>query len=136
MVKNNEKSTPAVKAAIVDIQWILNNLPSFSAVQAEQQQNLAALQNWAQNVNAQIAQQTVAEEKQKMILQGQNEFAQRQQAVQQNYAQKIQAIDDEVTKMIADTAKELGYDMVFAKTTLVYGGTDITAQVAAKIKRA
>lgn len=136
MIKNGEKSTPAVKAAIVDIQWILNNLPSFRAAQTEQQQNVAALQNWVNGVNAQIAQQTIAEEKQKMTLQGQNEFAQRQQVVQQNYAKKLQAIDAEVTKMIADTAQELGYDMVFAKTTLVYGGTDITAQVAAKIAKA
>jgi len=126
------KQQTNIKAAIVDIPWILKQLPSFVSAQAEQQKNVMALQEWVNSANAEINAQKDAA-KQALSAQFQQELAKRQQIAQQAYAQKLQQIDAEVSKMIADTASEQGFDFVFAKTTLVFGGTDISDKVAQKI---
>lgn len=127
------KQQTNIKAAIVDIPWILKQLPSFVSAQAEQQKNVMSLQEWVNSANAEINAQKDAAKQQALSAQFQQELAKRQQIAQQAYAQKLQQIDAEVSKMIADTASEQGFDFVFAKTTLVFGGTDISDKVAQKI---
>ena len=125
-----------IKAAIVDIPWILKQLPSFVSAQEEQQKKVMALQQWVNSANAEInAVKDVAKQR-ALSAQFQQELEQRQQAIQQIYTQKLQKIDAEVSKIIADTALEQGYDFVFAKTTLIFGGTDISEKVAQKITMA
>lgn len=134
---NSAKSSVdlATLCAVVDVPWVLAQMPSFIAARTEQQQNMQQLQQDVNNINAEIARALTQNEKQALSEKYKGAVAQRQSEIQRAYAQKLQDVDKEITKLISDTAKEQGYKFVFAKTTLIFGGTDITPAIAEKLKK-
>ena len=51
-----------------------------------------------------------------------------------DYAAKLKAIDESISAQIAAKAKADGYDVVLSKGIVLYGGKDITDEVAKIIK--
>lgn len=136
--KSNTSSTSALnnaKIAIVDVQALVNQTPSVLALRAEQQQNASIIQNWVNGVNNQLNQIADQNTRNATAQQYQIELNKRQQALQNQYALKIQAIDTELSGLVSKVANEKKLDYVFAKGTVVFGGTDITADVAKLIKK-
>ena len=115
---------------VVDIQWLVSHIKEVQILRQEHQANLAALQQWVKTANAEIAAQSVSEDKNSLAQKYQQELSQKQQVMQQNHLQKVQAVDANLSKLIADVAKQEKLDYVFAKGTLVFGGQDITQKVA------
>ena len=119
---------------VVDIQWLVSHIKEVQILRQEHQANLAALQQWVKAANAEIAAQSVSEDKNSLAQKYQQELSQKQQVMQQNHLQKVQAVDANLSKLIADVAKQEKkqekLDYVFAKGTLVFGGQDITQKVA------
>ena len=115
---------------VVDIQWLVSHIKEVQILRQEHQANLAALQQWVKAANAEIAAQSVSEDKNSLAQKYQQELSQKQQAMQQNHLQKVQVVDANLSKLIADVAKKENLDYVFAKGTLVFGGQDITQKVA------
>lgn len=62
------------------------------------------------------------------------EFAQKRDAVAQQYAARLQEVDDSIKQTIADEAKRQGYKVVLVKEVAVYGGHDITEDVKKVVK--
>ena len=135
MEKKNTKSATKSPAQIpsfgvVDVQWLVDHIKEVQILRQEHQANLAALQQWVKAANAEIAAQNMPEDKNSLSQKYQLELNQKQQAMQQNHLQKVQAVDANLSKLIADVAKKENLDYVFAKGTLVFGGLDITQKVA------
>lgn len=128
-------SLSGAKIAIVDVQALVNQTPSVWALRSEQQQNASIIQNWVNGVNNQLNQIADQNTRQATAQQYQIELNKRQQMLQNEYALKIQAIDAELSKLVSDVATEKKLDYVFAKGTVVFGGTDITSDVAELIKK-
>lgn len=123
------------KIAIVDVQALVSQTPSVIALRAEQQNNAAIIQNWVAGVNNQLSQIADANQRAATAQQYQIELNKREQLLQSQYAQKVQAIDAELSKLVSDVATEKKLDYVFAKGMVVFGGTDITADVASRLKK-
>lgn len=123
------------KIAVVDIQALVSQTPSVLALRQERQNQIAGLQQWVNGANAEINQQTDQNAKAALFQKYQLEFNQRQQMLQTEYVQKVQSIDAELSKLIADVAKKEKLDYVFAKGIVVFGGTDITSKVAEMLKK-
>ena len=123
------------KIGIVDVQFLINNTPSVLALRQEQQKNTAELQEWVNKANAEIAKLAKKEEKDNLAQKYRLELTQRQQMLQLEYNQKVQGIDVELTKLIADVAKKEHFDYVFAKGIVVYGAEDLTQKVADALKK-
>ena len=135
MDKKNTKSATKSPAQIpsfgvVDVQWLVSHIKEVQILRQEHQANLVALQQWVKAANAEIAAQNMPEDKNSLTQKYQLELNQKQQAMQQNHLQKVQAVDANLSKLIADVAKQEKLDYVFAKGTLVFGGQDITQKVA------
>ena len=135
MDKKNTKSATKSPAQIpsfgvVDVQWLVSHIKEVQILRQEHQANLAALQQWVKAANAEIAAQSVSEDKNSLAQKYQQELSQKQQVMQQNHLQKVQVVDANLSKLIADVAKQEKLDYVFAKGTLVFGGQDITQKVA------
>ena len=151
MEKKNTKSATKSPAQIpsfgvVDVQWLVSHIKEVQILRQEHQANLVALQQWVKAANAEIAAQNMPEDKNSLTQKYQLELNQKQQAMQQNHLQKVQvvdanlskliadvevqAVDANLSKLIADVAKKENLDYVFAKGTLVFGGQDITQKVA------
>ena len=133
MTTNTKSNQP--KIGIVDIPFLVNHTPSVAVLRQEQAQKAQALHQWVNAANAQIAQEQNQENKKALAQKYQLEFNQRQQMLQVEHAQKVQSVDAELTKLIADVAKKEKLDYVFAKGIVVYGGIDITEKVVDALKK-
>ena len=105
-----ESTNKTSKIGIVDVQFLINNTPSVLALRQEQQKNTAELQEWVNKANAEIAKLAKKEEKDNLAQKYRLELTQRQQMLQLEYNQKVQGIDVELTKLIADVAKKEHFD--------------------------
>lgn len=131
----SSSSSTTSKIAVVDIQSLVSRTPSVLALREERQNQIAGLQQWVNGANAELNQMTDQNAKAALFQKYQLELNQRQQSMREEYAQKVQSIDAELSKLIADEAKNSGFDYVFAKGIVVFGGTDITENVAKLLKK-
>lgn len=135
MEKKNTKPTPKSldqnpSFGVVDIQWLVNHIKEVQILRQEYQANLAALQQWVKAANTEIAAQNIPEDKNALVQKYQVELNQKQQIMQQSHLQKMQIVDANLNKLIADVAKKEKLDYVFAKGALIFGGQDITQKIA------
>lgn len=72
--------------------------------------------------------------KEKLIKKYDAEFAKKQDAIRAEYAAKISKIEKEISGVIEKEAKAKGYDLILSNSVVLYGGNDITKEIAKKIK--
>ena len=123
------------KAAVVDVQQVVKDSPELAAIRQEQMAQNQELQKWLADAQVDIAKQKTDAEKQELQKKYEAELAQKQQAIQSASAQKLQDFDNKLTSLIAEQAKSKGYDIVVAKGLVLYGGTDITQDIAKAINK-
>ena len=112
----------AKKIAMVDVQKVVNSSAAVNALKIEHQGKMAELQTWLSNAEKEIEKETVSKKYQQ-------ELNQKQQAIQQAYAQELQKIDTLISEDITKIANEKGYDLVIVKGMVISGADDITEYV-------
>jgi len=122
------------KVAVVNVAAVVESSSEVMALKKEQQLKLEELQKWLTTVRADVEKQSTAEGKAALIKKYDAEFAKRQQSVRENYGKKLQAIDKHISNVIEQERKAKGYDLVLAKGVVLSGGTDITKDIAKKVK--
>lgn len=123
------------KLAVVDVQRIVNQAQPVVELRQDMQSKMSSLQEWVNNSNAAINKESSQEKKDKLAKQYQEELMQKQQAIQSDYAKKLQQLDAELTKIIEQTAAKEGCHVTFIKGSIAAGGIDITDKVLAKIAK-
>ena len=88
----------------------------------------------AETVNEDVAKQKTDEGKQKLTNKYNGEFAKKKEAIAKDYASRLQVVEKSISDTIEQQAKLKGYDMVLPKGMVLYGGDDITADVAKAVK--
>ena len=121
-------------AALVDVQQLINNTPEVQKLQQDFSAKQQDLQKWINEAQAKIQKYREGTAKQKLVSEFEQELAQRQQTLQQEYAEKLSVIDQRVTKLLKKEAKAEGYGIVLAKSSVLSGGTDITDEIISLIK--
>ncbi len=119
----------SVKVAMIDVQKVVNSSAAVNALKIEHQGKMAELQTWLSNAEKEIEKETVSSKKEKLTKKYQQELNQKQQAVQQAYAQELQKIDTLISEDITKIANEKGYDLVIVKGMVISGADDITEYV-------
>ena len=122
------------KVAVVDLNTVVSKSAQVKALKKEQQTKLQELQKWIETVRADVAKQSTQESKEKLVKKYDAEFAKKQETIKKNYAMKLQAIDKSITATIAQEAKAQNYNLVLSKSSVLYGGDDITASIAKNVK--
>ena len=122
------------KVAVVDLNAVVSNSEQVKALQADQNAKAQQLTQWLQSVQTEVNAQSDEKKKNELLQKYNAEFAQRREAIAQQYAQALQQVDASITQTIADEAKKLGYTLVLAKGSTIYGGDDITEQVSKVVK--
>lgn len=122
------------KVAVVDLAAVVSNSAQVKALQADQNAKAQELNQWLQNAQNDVNKQKDEEKKNEVLQKYNAEFAQRREVLAQQYTQALQRIDADITQTIVDEAKKLGYTLVLAKGVTIYGGDDITEQVAKVVK--
>ncbi|MBR4624876.1 MAG: OmpH family outer membrane protein [Alphaproteobacteria bacterium] len=141
--KNNSKSTTTTtsnnsndswKIAVVDVMSIVNGSKDVMTLRQNHAIRSQELSQWLQAAQNEVNSQNDPQAKQGLLQKYNVEFAQRRNAVNQLYQQELMTIDQNISKIVMDEAKKLGYNMVLAKNVVVCGGNDITEDVRKLIK--
>ena len=124
----------ASKVAYVNVGKLLGAskvLKSAEEAKAKQTQDML---KWYDTASADIRKQSTPARKQALIKKYEAQLTQKKKNIRDNYAKKVSQVDKQLDTVISQKAKAMGYDLVFRKDSLLYGGTDITASVLPLVK--
>ena len=124
----------AGKVAVVDVPKIVAESKQVKALKEEQINKSKELEKWLKTARETVEKQKTDAAKEKMLKKYETELAKKRSDNAKAYAQKLNAIDKSISDTIAAHAKANGYDVVLSKTTVLYGGDDITEAIAKIVK--
>lgn len=122
------------KIAVVDVNQVVNKSAQVQALKKEQAKKTEELQKWIKTVKADVDKQTTNEAKVKLAQKYDGELAKKREAIAKTYQEKLKEIDKSISTTITTQAKASGYDVVLAKSVVLYGGDDITAAISKAVK--
>ena len=120
--------------AVVDIQKVVNNSAIVTELKNEQKAKTLEMQKWLEGVQADIEKEKNKDKKEELNNKYQQELEQRRQVMRQEYALRLQEVDDVISAKIAQKAEADGYDVVLSKGIVLFGGKDITDVVIETVK--
>jgi outer membrane protein len=122
------------KIAVVDVQAVVSKSAQVQALKKEQQTKIQDLEKWLKTAQTDVEKQKTQEGKETLLKKYNTEFAKKKEAIAKDYQARLQAVDKSITETISATARAKGYNMVISKGVVVFGGDDITADVAKVVK--
>ena len=133
-VSNFAVSNVPSKIAVVDVQKVVSSSTQVKNLRAERAAKVKDLADFVKTARANVAKETNATKKKALEDKYNKELNQKRNAIQNDYSKKLAAIDKSISSVIAQKAKAANYDIVIAKGVVLYGGTDITAEITKSIK--
>ncbi len=122
------------KVAVVDIQKVINTSSQIKAIKKEQDNKKKEIAQFIKKASDEIKQQPDLAKKKALAEKYDKELAAKQEANAKSYKIKAEAADKNISNVIANQAKAQGYDVVFAKGVVLYGGEDITESILKIVK--
>ncbi len=127
-------TTPEYKIAIVDIATILKNSKEINALKLEQEKQMQNMQATIDKAKAEISKEQDPAKIAQLEEKYRNEINKQKLALDTSYNNKLTAIDNKIKTAVVEKARSMNYNMVLPKNTVLFGGDDITEQVATIIK--
>ena len=131
---SNVAMADAGKVAVVDVPKIVSESKQVQALKDEQAKKSQELAKWLEVVRADVAKQQTEAGKEKLLKKYEADLAKKREANAKDYAKKLADIDKNISATIEAQAKLKGYDLVLSKSTVLYGGDDLTAEIAKVVK--
>lgn len=122
------------KIAVVDVVTLVANSSEVKALKAEQDTKAAELSAWLENAQKTVNEEKDQAKKEALLKQYSAEFTAKREDIRQQYNQKLQILDRNITQIIAAEAQKKGYQLVVAKAYTLYGATDITEELSKLVK--
>ena len=122
------------KIAVVDIQKVVASSAQVKALKASQEAKNKELSEFIKKAQADVNKQTDAKKKKSLAENYEKQLAAKREANNKAFASRLATIDKSVTNTISNYAKAKGYPVVIAKSVVIYGGKDITNEVAKLVK--
>lgn len=120
--------------AVVDVQSIVNSSAQVKALKEAQTKKVQELNLWLQNAQNEVNAEQDKERQQALLQKYNAEFALKRRDIALQYQQELQIVSNNISQTIAEEAVKKGYSMVIAKNIVVYGGVDITEDIAKIVK--
>lgn len=133
-VNNYAISNVPSKIAVVDVQKVVAASTQVKNLKAEREKKIQGLASFVKTARETVAKETDAKKKKALEDKYNKELNAKKEAIQKDYTNKLTAIDKSMTAIIAQKAKAANYDIVLAKGMVLYGGTDITAEIEKAVK--
>ena len=122
------------KIAVVDVPVIIAKSAQVNTLKNEQAKKQKELAKWIEVVNADVKKQSTEANKQKLAKKYNEELTKKKNIIQQEYSRKLAQIDANISATIAQQAKIKGYNIVLTKSSVLYGGDDITMEISNVVK--
>ena len=124
----------ANKIAVVDVQQVVMKSTQVKNLKAEHDKKKAELVQLMNKAKSEVDAQTDVAKKKSIAQKYEKELAAKRDAAAKDYAKKLEAIDKNITAVITKQAQTMGYDVVFAKNSVLYGGDNITEKKKKNVK--
>ena len=124
----------AQKIAVVDIQKIVAASSQVKALKASQEAKNKELTAFIKKAQEDVDKQTDTAKKKSLAQSYEKQLVSKREANLKDYTAKLKAADASITAQIGKKATELGYTMVIPKSSVVFGGDDITDTILKVIK--
>lgn len=123
-----------IKVATVEVTRVIASSSQVKQLKAEQLKKNQDMAKWLDKAKVEVHKQTSETEKKKLLKKYNDEFDKKKADLAKDYAKKLAEIDKNISDAIAVKAKEKGYNLVFAKATVLYGADDITEDIIKAVK--
>ena len=120
--------------AVVDVQSIVNSSAQVKALKEAQAAKVSELNAWLQNAQNEVNTERDKERQQALLQKYNAEFALKRRDIALQYQQELQAVSSNISQTVTEEAEKKGYSMVIAKNIVIYGGIDITEDIAKIVK--
>ena len=120
--------------AVVDLQQIVENSSQVKQLKQEHSKKIGELDRILINARGEISNEK--DPAKVLILEDKymKEFNTKKQALERDYNNRLSSIETNIKNEITKKAKKDGFDFVFAKSIVLYGGNDITNDLLKNIK--
>lgn len=122
------------KIAVVDIQKVVSASAQVKALKASQEAKNKELASFIKKAQEEVNKQTDVNKKKSLAESYEKQLKTKREAYLKDYTAKLKAADANITAQIGKKATELGYTMVIPKSSVVWGGDDITETILKGIK--
>lgn len=134
-VVTNTSSNTTFKYAVVDVPKVVENSQQVANLKKDRQEQERLFSKSLQDAQKKLQAETNADKKKALETQLTKSLNAQRDKMNKEYAQKLQAIDKNISAVIAQQAKANGYKLVVAKGVVLYSeGTDITNDVMKAVK--
>jgi len=120
--------------AVIDVQAVVNSSAQVKALREAQTAKVNELNLWLQSAQNEVNTERDKERQQALLQKYNAEFALKRRDIALQYQQELQIISNNISQTIAEEAVKKGYSMVVAKNLVIYGGLDITEDIAKIVK--
>ena len=127
-------SNTGYRVAVVDVAQLINKSSEVSILKAEQQKKLDAMKATVEKAQKEISNEKDPQKIEQLEEKYRNQINNQKLALDEEYNTKLKQIDTNIKNMIIAKAKGLQYDLVLPKSIVLFGGNDITDEVAKMVK--
>lgn len=127
-------SDTGYRVAVVDVQSLISKSSEVNALKADQQKKLDAMKTTVDKAREEISKETDPVKIAALEEKYRNEINNQKNALDAEYNTKLHQIDNNIKSIVIERAKNMQYNLVLPKNIVLYGGDDITAEVAKSVK--
>lgn len=120
--------------AVVDLGRIVENSAQVKQLKQEHSKKIAELDRIIVNARGEISNEKDPAKVLMLEDKYMKEFNTNRDALERDYNNKLSVIEKNIKSEISKRAQKDGYEYVFAKSVVLYGGKDITAELLNSIK--
>jgi len=122
------------RVAIVDIQKLVANSNEVKMLKQDQERKISAMQTTIDKARSEISKEKDPAKIKAIEDKYMTEINQQKITLDKEYNSKLLAVDNNIRAAVIEKARSLNYDLVVPKNVILFGGDDITDQVASSVK--
>lgn len=122
------------KIGVVDIKKVVANSSEAKSIQTEQKKKIDELTRFIEKARLSVDKEKDPLKQKELEDKFTKELNEKKAAIDSEYAKKLSLAEQDIRNIIETTAKDKGYTMVIMKSVVLYGGEDITEEVAKAVK--
>lgn len=126
--------TADFKVAVVDIKQLVTNSQEIQKLKTDQENKIKQMQATLQKAREDIAKETDPSKITALEEKYRKEVNAQKQSLDNEYSSKVTKIDNNIKSIVIEKARAMNYNLVLPKNFVLYGGDDITAEIAKAIK--
>ena len=120
--------------AVVDVPSVVDKSEQVKALRETQAIKAMEISKWLDDIQNEIQEEPDSEKRENLLQDYKSQFEAKKAEIAQQYDEKLHEVDQNITKTITDEAKKRGYKLVLPKGLAIYGGVDITEDIAKIVK--